>query len=156
MSNASQYVTLACGEALFAVPVERVQEILDARPIARLPRAPSQLLGLIDVRGEGVAVADLRAMLGLEPQQDTEATRIIVLWLWREGGQMTIALRTDRVIEVTDLDSETLNTVPEGQLFNWDERLIAGIGRRLGQFVTVLDLDGMFAGMSLQGAMRAA
>ena len=42
-----------------------VQEILDLRPIARLPHAPASFLGLTDVRGHSVPVVDLRRLLGL-------------------------------------------------------------------------------------------
>lgn len=144
MTKSTQFVTLGCGEELFAVPVERVQEILDLCPIARLPHAPAHLLGVIDVRGDDVAVADLRTMLGLESGTDTAATRIVVLWLQRHGRRAVIALKADRVIEVTNLDENSFGDVPEASLFALDDRLIAGIGRCQGKFVNVLDLDTMF------------
>ena len=65
MADNPQYVTLGVAEDLFAAPIERVQEILEMRPIARLPRAPANLLGRIDVRSRAVPVIDLRAPLGL-------------------------------------------------------------------------------------------
>ena len=59
MAEHAQYVTLGVAEELFAAPVAKVQEILDMRPIARLPQAPDTLLGMIDVRGQGIPVVDL-------------------------------------------------------------------------------------------------
>ena len=56
MAEQIQYVTLGVAEEIFAAPVATVQEILDMLPIARLPRAPENLLGMIDVRGKGVPV----------------------------------------------------------------------------------------------------
>ena len=50
---------------MFAVPVELVLEILDMRPLFRVPEAPAHLAGLIDVRGQAVPVIDLRLKLGL-------------------------------------------------------------------------------------------
>lgn len=44
MPSVGAVLTLACDTEVFALPVERVQEILDLRPITRLPNAPSQLL----------------------------------------------------------------------------------------------------------------
>ena len=79
MAENQQYVTLGVADEIFAAPVGKVQEILDMRPIARLPQAPSNLLGMIDVRGQGVPVLDLRLTLGMEPKDDTENTRIVVL-----------------------------------------------------------------------------
>lgn len=148
MAGSSQYVTLGVAEELFAAPVERVQEILEMRPIARLPRAPANLLGMIDVRSQGIPVIDLRATLGMPAVADTENTRIVVLRIRSEGRDLTLALKTDRVFEVTVLDEEALDPAPEVGV-RWNARAIAGIGRRNGAFVTVLDLDSLFAAPAL-------
>jgi purine-binding chemotaxis protein CheW len=140
MAERSQYVTLGVADELFAAPVSKVQEILDMRPIARLPRAPDNLLGMIDVRGEGIPVLDLRQTLGIDPVSDTENTRIVVLSINGPQGPLTVGLRADRVFEVTILDSETLDPPPAISA-GWSGHCIEGIGRRNSRFVTVLDLD---------------
>jgi purine-binding chemotaxis protein CheW len=156
MNSLEQMVMLGCGEDLFAVPVARVQEILDLCPITRLPQAPAHLLGLVDVRGDSVVVVDLRRLLGVPPVPDSPSTRIIVLWVTRAGRRAVIALKTDRVIEVAELDEDSLGPVPEKGLFNWDARLIAGIGRRNGSFVTLLDLERMFQDKAYDAKARVA
>lgn len=140
MTERAQYVTLGVADELFAAPVERVREILDMRPIARLPQAPPNLLGMIDVRGDGVPVVDLRLTLGRDAASDTENTRIIVLAVETDAGRVTMGLKADRVFEVTLLDGAELDPPPR-VAGNWSGRCIAGIGRRNGAFVTVLDLD---------------
>ncbi len=140
MAENAQYVTLGLNGELYAAPVALVQEILDVQPIARLPQAPDNLLGMTDVRGEGIPVLDLRLTLGLPPAEDTQNTRIVVLKLDAPGRGMRVGLRTDRVFEVTVLDSETLDPAPN-VTGAWREHVVAGIGRRNGAFVTVLDLD---------------
>jgi purine-binding chemotaxis protein CheW len=143
-TGTAQYVTLGIASELLAVPVERVQEILEVQPTARLPQAPAYLLGMIDVRGYGVPVIDLRLKLGLEAAEDTENTRIIVLNANVADRQLTFGLKTDRVFEVTVLDEAELEPPPEIGV-KWRSELIAGIGRRNGAFVTVLDLGQLFA-----------
>ncbi|AVF04208.1 MULTISPECIES: chemotaxis protein CheW [Devosia] len=154
MAEQLQYVTLGVADELFAAPVTKVQEILDMRPVARLPRAPDNLLGMIDVRGEGVPVLDLRLTLGMEPAADTENTRIVVLTINGADGLLTIGLRADRVFEVTVLDHEALDPPPPVSS-GWGDQVIQGIGRRNGEFVTVLDLDRMLGSIPLP-ANRAA
>ena len=144
MSGTSQFVTLGAAEEIYAAPVEKVQEILELRPISRLPNAPANLLGMIDVRSEGIPVLDLRATLGLPVTSDDENTRIVVLRYPADGRDLTLALKTDRVFEVTVLDDETLLPPPTAGR-RWDFGIIAGIGRRNGAFVTVLDLDRLFS-----------
>ena len=140
MADQAQYVTIGVADETFAAPVTKVQEILDMRPIARLPRAPDHLLGVIDVRGDGVPVVDLRLLLGMTPASDTENTRIVVLDINGPAGPVTVGLRADRVFEVAVLDSEELDPPPAVSA-GWSGHCIAGIGRRNGRFVTVLDFD---------------
>lgn len=153
MAERAQYVTLGVADELFAAPVEKVQEILDMRPIARLPQAPDTLLGMIDVRGQGIPVVDLRLTLGLPAAPDTENTRIIVLALTGQDADVRLGLRADRVFEVTILDEDALDPAPAvGGA--WSGHCIAGIGRRNGRFVTVLDLERLLG--SFEDASRAA
>ena len=62
-----QAVTFGLGAEVFAVPVTLVREILDYRETFRIPGGPDYLLGLTDMRGEGVTTIDLRLRLGLSP-----------------------------------------------------------------------------------------
>ncbi len=145
MADHNQFVTLGVADELFAAPVTKVQEILDMRTISRLPRAPQNFLGIIDVRAQRVPVLDLRLTLGMEPAADTETTRIVVLCVQSVAGPVTLGLRTDRVFEVTVLDSDKLDPPPAVDA-RWQNHCIEGIGRRNGQFVTVLDLDKLLGG----------
>ena len=154
MAEQAQYVTLGVAEEIFAAPVAKVLEILDMRPVARLPRAPENLLGMIDVRGEGVPVLDLRLTLGMKPAPDTENTRIVVLAINGAEGVLTLGLKADRVFEVTVLDHAALDPPPPVSA-GWGEQVIQGIGRRNGEFVTVLDLDRLLGQIALP-ATRAA
>ena len=99
MAEKPQYVTLGVNGELFAAPVDKVQEILEMRPVSRRPQAPANLLGMTDVRGQGIPVLDLRLTLGLPQADDTENTRIVVLNVMAGDGAMTVGLRTDRVFE---------------------------------------------------------
>ena len=154
MAERAQYVTLGVAKEIFAAPVEKVQEILDMRPIARLPQAPVNLLGMIDVRGQGIPVLDLRLTLGLEPAEDNENTRIVVLRIVGPEKELTIGLRADRVFEVTVLDQDELDPPPVISA-SWQSHSIAGIGRRNGAFVTVIDLDRLLSGMDVPAPLLA-
>jgi purine-binding chemotaxis protein CheW len=140
MSEKAQYVTLGVDGEIFALPIEQVQEILDSQPISKLPQAPANLLGMTDVRGEGIAVLDLRLTLGMPAAVNTENTRIVVLKLETPDRLLTVGLRTDRVFEVTSLDEAELGSPPDVTR-DWKDHAVAGIGRRNGAFVSVLDLD---------------
>lgn len=143
MSITSQYLTLGIAEDLFAVPVERVQEILELQEYARMPHAPADFLGVIDVRGQSVPVIDLRTRLGMAASSDTENTRIIVLEVRLDGRDRKLGLKADRVFEVTSLDGDLEPPPVIGG--RWRSDCVTGVGRRNGAFVTVLELDSLFA-----------
>jgi chemotaxis signal transduction protein len=72
-------ITFAWGEDRYALPVGEVLEITKVGPITPLPGLPSTLLGAMNLRGEVLAVADLRPLLGLEPGQPTAVSRLILV-----------------------------------------------------------------------------
>lgn len=141
---AAQFVTLGVDREVFGLPISLVREILDSCEISRLPRTPNYVLGMIDVRGEGVPVLDLRLKLGLPAAETTPTTRIIVLEIDLGTGRAVLGLRVDCVFEVTELDGDGLEPPPNFGA-RWRRECIAGIGRRGNTFVVVLDLPYLLA-----------
>jgi purine-binding chemotaxis protein CheW len=141
----AQFVTLGIEREIFAVPVEAVHEILDMRPVSRIPEAPPYLAGLIDVRGRGVPVIDLRVKLGLAATAATENTRILVLEIPLGGRRLTLGLIADRVFEVMALDLAQVEPPPDIGVA-WRSDYIRGVGRRGDGFVVIFDLARLFSG----------
>lgn len=150
----AQFVTLGIGEEVFAVPVETVLEILDMRPVFRLPEAPPHVLGLIDLRGRSVPVLDLRVKLGLPAIPPTASTRILVLEIELPGRRLVLGLVADRVIEVMALDRDEIEPAPDVGI-SWRSDYIAGVGRRGATFVVVFDLPALFSNEDA-GSLAAA
>ena len=139
MADTPQYLTLGLDRELFGIDIRHVREILDMRPISRLPHAPDFLLGMTDVRGTGFPIVDLRTKLGLARIEPTEATRIIILDVPLKGRTLGVGLVADRVLEVTGLDEGQTEPAPDvgGR---WHSTCIAGIGRKGDAFIVVFDL----------------
>jgi purine-binding chemotaxis protein CheW len=156
MSESVDVVTFNADMSLYAVPVSRVQEILDLRPVAAMPNAPAHLIGIIDLRGANIPVVDLRCLLGRPPGEDTAQSRILVVWVSYGLGRVILGIKTDRVIEVTSLDDPQLRPLEEAELLRWSGSAIAGIGRRKGEVVSVLDLDRLFDRIELAKAPAVA
>ncbi len=150
LSNAAvceggQFVTLALGEEVFAVPVAFVREILDYSPPFKIPEGPSYLLGLTDVRGRGTPTLDLRLKLGLPASTPDAATRILVLDVPLGDRTLALGLVADRVIEVATFDAAEFETAPDIGVA-WRSDYIAGVVRRDTGFVVVFDLPKLLTG----------
>jgi purine-binding chemotaxis protein CheW len=161
MAEAAQYLTLGLAGETFGISIRNVREILDMRPISRLPHAPHFLLGMIDVRGSGYPIVDLRLKLDLPSVPATDATRIIILDVPIEDRIVGVGFVADCVYEVTDIDESTMEPVPSvgGR---WQSDYIEGIGRKGEKFVIIFDLarlmahEGMPSGQETQNDAAVA
>jgi purine-binding chemotaxis protein CheW len=144
VATEQQFVTLGIDQEVFGVPVESVLEILDMRPVFRVPEAPHYLLGLIDLRGRSIPVLDLRAKLGLPATPATEMTRILVLEVEVAGRSLVLGLVADRVFEVLPLRADEIEPPPDIGV-RWRSDYIRGVGHRDGRFVVIFDLSRLFS-----------
>jgi purine-binding chemotaxis protein CheW len=144
-SAEDQYVTLRLGAEMFAVPVAFVREILDYRETFRLPEGPDYMLGLIDVRGRGTPVIDLRLKLGLPRVPPTRSTRIMVLDVPLADRVLSLGLVADKVQEVTNFAAEQIEGVPDVGV-TWRSDYIASVVRSDAGFVVLFDLPNLLTG----------
>jgi purine-binding chemotaxis protein CheW len=129
-----ELLVLHLGDDPYALPVERVREIVRLRPITPVPRVPDAVRGVLSLRGEIVQVIDLRRRLGLaQPAADAPRRRIVVLN--GEDGQMT-GLLVDRVSEVLRLRDDALRP-PTGRELG----TVTALAPHGDRFVSVFDVD---------------
>ncbi|KQM57218.1 MULTISPECIES: chemotaxis protein CheW [unclassified Sphingomonas] len=139
-----QVVTFGMGDEVFAVPVTMVREILDYRPAFRVPNGPAWMLGITDVRGQGVPMIDLRMRLGLTPVEPTLATRVLIVDVMLADRMLSLGLVVDRVIAVASFERERLESAPDIGL-RWRSDYIAGVVREPDGFVVVIDAAEIFS-----------
>ncbi|MBS0412687.1 MAG: chemotaxis protein CheW [Proteobacteria bacterium] len=135
----TQFVTLALGPEIFAIPVTYVREILDFRTPFAIPEGPPYLLGLTDVRGRATPTLDLRRKLGLSATEPTLATRVLVLDVPVEDRTLALGLVADRVLEVISVDEDAVEPAPDIGV-PWRSDYIEGVVRRDDGFVIIFDL----------------
>lgn len=141
-----EILTFRLGTEDFGIRVVHVREVLDYKPIARVSNAPSTLLGMIDVRGIGVPVVDLKSKLRMSSYDDGEPTadsRIVVLDFDTGGRGRTVAVIADAVHEVTDFGDDAVEPAPQfGE--DWNSSFMTGLGRRGETFLMLLDIPKLF------------
>ena len=150
-----QAVTFGLGAETFAVPVALVREILDWSETFRIPNGPDYLLGLTDLRGEGVTTIDLRLRLGLPHVGPTPSTRILVVDVPVDGRILVLGLVVDRVLEVSTFDRTQIGDAPDIGI-RWHSRYIAGVVKRSEGFVVLIDVAQIFSGAEASLLQAAA
>jgi purine-binding chemotaxis protein CheW len=121
-----------CGSP-YAIPVERVREIVRFREIRRVPKVPSWMRGVVALRGEVVQVVDLRMKLGLEAQEPNRRSRIIVL---HGDDDRITGILVDAVREVLRINEEAFASAVNGEIGAVSELCL-----RADEFVSVIDID---------------
>jgi CheY-like chemotaxis protein len=101
-------VTLTVGEQLCGVPVLAVRDILGEQVITRIPLAPPEIAGSLNLRGRIVTAIDLRRRLRLPPAPPGQARMAVVA---EQGGEL-YALLVDQVSEVLSLDASMFERNP--------------------------------------------
>jgi purine-binding chemotaxis protein CheW len=150
-----QFLTLTLAGERYAVPVGRVREVLEPTRVTKLPCSAPYLKGIIDIRGRGVAVVDLRLRFGMTETVIGADTAIVVVETGPQGSAGMVGLMTDAVHEVVELDAGNLEASP-GVGTGLSADYIDGIGRQEGSFVFVMNLDRILEESELPGVEGAA
>ncbi len=134
-----EYLAFSLENETYAVPIERVREIVKVPPLTEVPRARAELLGVMNLRGEVIPVYDVKPKLHLSQQaalvrgpQDVQRGARVVL-LRDDVGDAGILV--DGVSQVVKLPSTGLEATPTES-----SAAVAGLGRRGEQLFIVLDV----------------
>jgi purine-binding chemotaxis protein CheW len=131
-----EYVTAVIGGQLFGLPILRVQDVFAPERLTRVPLAPPDIAGVLNLRGRIVTLIDMRRRLGLAPREDDSPAMACGVELRGESYGLLI----DSVGEVLKLDDAGREPNP----INLDSRLArvsAGLHRLDGQLLMVVDVD---------------
>src|SRR3954454_1026102 len=131
-----QLVVFELGAELYAVEIARVHEIIRLQSVTRVPRSPSFVEGVINLRGKVIPVVDLRRRFGLPSAEHTRAGRIVVV----EIGDQVVGIVVDSVSEVLRVNSATVEP-PSPVVAGVDSEYLHGIAKLTDRLVILLDLD---------------
>ena len=132
----TEYVTVTIGDHLFGLPIFRVQDVFVPERLTRVPLAPPEVAGVLNLRGRIVTLIDMRCRLGLGSRENGQQSMAIGV----ESRGESYGLLIDSVGEVLKLDNQSWEPNPS----NLDARLASvstGIYRLDSQLLMVLDVD---------------
>jgi purine-binding chemotaxis protein CheW len=119
--------------APYAVPVDRVREIVRMRPVTPIPRTPEEVRGVISLRGEMIELIDLSCRLGLGSIETSRKTRIIVV---KTGDDDVVGLLVDSVREVLRITDDAIQPATGS-----DTGAVNDLCKYRDEFVSMIELD---------------
>jgi len=130
-----QLVVFSLGREEFAVEVTQVREIMRMEEITRMPKSPHFVEGIINLRGQIIAVVELAKRLNLEAGERDSDTRIIVV----EAEDIKVGMIVDSVSEVLRVDAEEVEPSPT-LATDISSAFLQGVVKKDNRLIILLDL----------------
>ena len=139
VGETKDFVTATIDNQLFGIPVLTVQDVLGPQKITRIPLAPPEIAGSLNLRGRIVTAIDLRSRLNLSPRPDeADPEMSIVVDL---KGEL-YSLLVDEVGEVLSVPESAYERNPATLHPSWREHS-QGVYRLKDMLLVVLDVSRM-------------
>lgn len=134
--DGGKFLTFFLANEEYGIEILKVQEIIGMLSITAVPRTPSFVRGVVNLRGKVIPIIDLRLKFGMPAAEQTEETCIIVVQA--RGIEMGIVV--DRVSEVLDIAADAIDEAPSFGA-EVDTEYLLGIAKAEGQVRLLLDID---------------
>jgi purine-binding chemotaxis protein CheW len=129
-----QLVCFFLGGQELAVPIDRVRETIDLRPITRVFHTPPSVVGILNLRGEILAVLDPGRLLGLGMTASSDGARIVII----EAGPRSAGLVVDALGSIREVESHALAPAPS-TIAPEISSLLLGVVSTVERPISVLD-----------------
>jgi purine-binding chemotaxis protein CheW len=134
-----EYVTVTVGGQLFGLPIGRVLDVFILERLTRIPLAPPQIAGVLNLRGRIVTAIDMRRRLAMPPREKGEKRMAVGI----EHHGESYGLLVDGVGEVLKVSAASRDSNP----VNLDPclaRVAGGVHRLDGRLMVILDVSRIF------------
>lgn len=132
----NSYCTFRVGSIYLGVEVHRVQEVIRAQKMTRIPGSQEVVRGLMNLRGQIVTALDMRRRLNLGAADGNEPLMNVVV----RTPDGPVSLLVDEIGDVLVVDSDQFEPPPE-TLQGIHRELISGSYKLDGRLLLVLNLD---------------
>ena len=141
-TSSENEVTLGCfevGGRLIAIDVANVREVVRWQPVTPLPKSPTLIDGVIDLRGTLVPVVDLARALDESKVEPTTGTRIVVA----ETDGLVVGLTVDSAVEVLQVSATSMEDPPSLATHAGYDAARAVVRRPDSEPIVVLSLESL-------------
>jgi purine-binding chemotaxis protein CheW len=148
--RAGKYLIFHLGAEEFGTGVLQVREIMGLQDITTIPQVPAHVKGVINLRGKVIPVIDLRLKFGMEPQEYTARSCIVVMQTRQGDEDLMIGLIVDGVVEVLNLAASDIEDTPDfgpGVVTPY----LTGMAKIKGKVKILLDIDHVLSTNELDG-----
>lgn len=143
-THEDQFLTFNLADEEYGVDILKVQEIKGYVATTRIPNAPSEVVGVLNLRGSIVPIVDLRKKFNMEPTTYTSFTVIVVVVV----QDRVMGIIVDAVSDVMNIPPEHIQPAPDFGA-RQTSQAIKGMGRVGEKLVILLDVEALLLGESV-------
>jgi Chemotaxis signal transduction protein len=110
--NGARFLSFTLDSESYCMDILKVKELMGMTSITPLPRTPSFIKGVINLRGQIIPVIDLRLKFGLAFKDYTKRTCIIVVEVTYSGEYVLMGIVVDAIQDVVSIPEEKLSKIP--------------------------------------------
>jgi len=136
--GSKEFLTMTVAGQILGIPVLQVQDVLGEQKITKVPLAPREIAGSLNLRGRVVTAINLRRKLGMPEIPAGMKSMYIVV---EHKGEL-YSLIVDSVGEVLPLPDRDFEKVPATLESSW-RTLALGIYRMKDTLLVILDIPAM-------------
>ncbi len=136
MSSVRQLCTFFLDDLYFGVEVQKVQEVLLYQEMTRVPLAPPDVRGLINLRGQIVTAIDLRRRFDMPALPAGRRPMNVVI----RTADGPVSMLVDEIGDVLEVDTDSYEHPPE-ILRGAARELIQGAYKLDGRLLLMLNSD---------------
>lgn len=133
------FVSVRVAEQMIGVPLLMVQDVIAQVRIDRVPLAPLEVAGSLNLRGRIITAIDMRRRLGLPPGELGKARPSVIV---ERGGEL-YALQVEDVGDVLWLERAKREDLPVTLAPEW-RALCDGLYRHEDASLLILNIDQTF------------
>jgi len=131
-----EFVTVWIGGQLFGLPIGRVHDVFMVDRLTRVPLAPREIAGILNLRGRVVTTIDMRGRLDLPPREAARNNMAVGI----EHRGESYGLLIDSVGEVLKIAAANREPNPVNLDPRWSQ-VADGVVQLDGRLMVVLDVD---------------
>jgi len=133
------FLVFELGGERFGIPTTSAMEVLRMPRLVKVPRVEAHILGIFNLRGQIVAVTDLRHLLGLGQRELRGAGQMVVI----RAADLVSGLRVDQVEGIYTFPVDSIEPLTEG-LSHFPREAVSGQTADALGLVVFLDLEHIF------------
>ena len=132
-----QLVGFVIGNEEYAIPILSIQEIIKPIEYTRVPQVPDYVMGVFNLRGDVIPLINLRKKFNLQPENQTDDTRYMVL----KGEDNIAGFMIDRLTKAIRIKKDRIDPPPE--TIHSNSGMIYGIGKQENSMITILRVEAL-------------